>query len=456
MYHNVFSINSASQLKSVSTELNLNIINELVMNPATCQQLSNIFGLSKQKVHYNLKKLLVAGLIRISDKKNGDKEVYYQAIAKNFVIDFSMGSSASKVSQRNNRELINKIIEEDHNLDLLKIAANILDNSLKMSPREKLLIVTGECNMPLVKKILVEADKRQIDVTLLYENEEFIRSRKENISLAAYNFDMEKFIKHLKESNVYLNLNGESRLIPLNDPEKRKMRQKAYAKCGEIIAKNKIKVVLIQGLISNELHEKNILFEINFWKSLSVNYERLEQETSILSKEFQNSTSISIKHDSETKLDFEQEKLLCDFGSFTNQSTQSPIMSIPGGEVLLFPKENSLNGIIKLDCLFLQGEKVINPVFKIEKNKIVEFSALTNEELIKKVIDEGGEEGRTVSLICFGTNYNLKSSEIDISFNNLAKGNVAIYFGDNTSLGGKVKGLSEWLIHIDKPEIQIN
>ena len=124
--------------------------------------------------------------------------------------------------------------------------------------------------------------------------------------------------------------------------------------------------------------------------------------------------------------------------------------------VILFLKKNSLNGLIKIDCLFLQGKKVLNPVIKIENNKIVEFSASKNEELIQKVIDEGGKDGRTVSLICFGTNYNLKSSELDISFNNLAKGNVAIYFGDNTSLGGKIKGFSEWLIHIDNPKIEIN
>jgi DNA-binding transcriptional ArsR family regulator len=96
MIENVFVINKLSQMKAINSELKLQIINELILNPATGQQLSKIFGLSKQKMHYNLKTLLKSNLIEIINIGN-NKEVYYRAKAKNYILDFSLKNKTKTI-----------------------------------------------------------------------------------------------------------------------------------------------------------------------------------------------------------------------------------------------------------------------------------------------------------------------------------------------------------------------
>ena len=453
MNNNVFLINKLSQIKALGSQLSLQIINELILNPATCQQLSEILGLSKQKIHYTLKKLSDIGLIEIVKIPTSDKEIYYKSIAKNYIIDFSLGTTINKINQMNNRELINTILETDYNINLSQIAANFLDNSLKMKPKEKLLIDTGEYNMPLVKKILVEAAKRQIETTLLYHDNEMIKAKNDLFSLAAYNADFKKFEKLLKVHNVYLNLNGESRLVPLNDPKKRKLQQKSFLKCQEIIRKNKIKTVIMQGLINDSILEKNIISEVNFWKSLDIDYQKLADETREMAKKFSVSDNIFFKTDLGSDFNLKVEKIICEYGSFTNLPLQSPIVNIPGGEILIIPKKDSMNGIIKAKDTFLYGKKISNLTLNIKNNEITDFTASENKELINRIIYDGGKDGKKIALICIGTNYNMNGVEIDISFRNKSKGNVSIYWGDNISLGGNVHSNIEWQIQLNKPTI---
>jgi len=50
----------------------------------------------------------------------------------------------------------------------------------------------------------------------------------------------------------------------------------------------------------------------------------------------------------------------------------------------------------------------------------------------------------------------MNGDEIYKSFKNKSKGNVAIYWGDNMSLGGNVHSYMEWQVQLNKPKIIIN
>ena len=452
MIKNVFVINKLSQVKAINSELKIRIINELILNPATGQQLSKIFGLSKQKMHYNLKALLNASLIKIINIGN-NKEVYYRAKAKNYVLDFSLNNNNGEKSV-NNRTLINQILES-HNIDLARIAANLLESSLKMQAKEKLLIVSGEYNMPLVKKILTEASKRQIETTLLFRDKELLEAKHNIFSLATYSWDFEKFNRALKNTDVYLYLNGESRFIPLNNPEKKKIQQKALARSRDIVKKNNIRIAMMEGLMHDELTEENILSEINFWKSLDIDYNKLVRETEEASKQYLDSKTIRIQNDEGSDFGFEIQKVLCDYGSFTDLPEQSPVIFIPGGEVLFIPEEKSFNGIIAAKTGYIYGKTINNPSLIIVNNEIVEYQAEGNEELISKAISEGGADGRKVSLISLGTNYNMDKANIDPLYKSKSKGVISIKWGENVSIGGSVKGGIEWQIQLENPKIEI-
>ena len=455
MIENIFPINKLSQIQAINSELKIRIINELILNPSTCQQLSKIFGLSKQKIHYNLKTLLRAGLINIVNIGNKNyKEVYYRAKARNYILDFSLGEKINGETSDNKRQLINQILES-YNINLTNIAANLLENCLKMKTREKLLIVSGEYNMPLVKMLLTEASKRQIETTLLYRNIEMLKAKHDQFSLATYNWDFEKFNRILKEHNVYLYLNGESRFIPLNDPEKKKIQQKAFAKSRDIVRNNNIRIAMMEGLINDNLSEENILSEVNFWKSLDIDYQRLAEETNKLSERFINSNNIIIHNNTDNCFNFGIQKIICDYGSFTDFPRQSPLIFIPGGEILFIPQQKSINGIISSNVGYIYGKTVKNPTLKIINNEIIDYQAEENEELITKAIKEGGPDSKKISLICLGTNYNMNKTKIDPSYKSKSSDVMTIKWGENISVGGFIKGFIEWQIQLENPKIQI-
>jgi leucyl aminopeptidase (aminopeptidase T) len=350
--------------------------------------------------------------------------------------------------------LINQILES-HNIDLARIAANLLENSLKLQAKEKLLIVSGEYNMPLVNKILIEASKRQIETTLMYRNKEMLQAKHNQFSLATYNWDFEKFNRVLKNTDVYLYLNGESRFIPLDDPEKKKIQQKAFAKSREIVRKNNIRIAMMEGLMHDELSEENILSEINFWKSLDVDYSKLAEETMEASLKYLGTKTVRIHNSNGADFNFKIQKVQCDYGSFTELPRQSPLIFIPGGEVLFIPEEKSFNGIIAAKTGYIYGKTINNPNLKIVNNEIINHKADSNNELIEQAISEGGSDGHKISMLNMGTNYNMDEANIDPLYKSKSKGVFTIRWGENVSVGGSIKGYVEWQIQLENPKIEI-
>lgn len=452
MIENIFVIKNHSQIKQLSTKLKYQILNELIKNPATCQQLADIFVVSKQKIHYILQNLLNEDLIRIQDAvSENNKEVYYRATAKNYILDFSLGTSANSISL-NNRELLHSILGTEHNISLSEIAANLLDNSLKMKPKESLLINTGEYNMPLVKKIIVEAAKRQITVTLKYQDRTLVEEKFTQLSLTALTKDFENFNKILKDQNVYLNLNGEARFFQPPDKHKLEIQHRSTQKSLEIIKKHNIKVAIMPGLINDTLSESAVLTELNFWKAINVNYQKLFEETEELHQKLNGHNRVEI-FNGESCFDFGIDQVFCEYGSFSDNPHQSPIINLPGGEILMMPKENSMNGYVKANIGYAFGERILNPRFEIVNNVIKSYSADTNSHLIEQAINEGGEDGRKIAFVCMGTNYNMGLENIDISYKSKTKGFLSIFWGDNTSMGGNVCSNTEWIVLLEDFQI---
>jgi len=327
-------------------------------------------------------------------------------------------------------------LKSDNNIDLSKIAVNLLKNSLKMKSHEKLLIVSGEYNMPLVKKIIAEASRLQIGVTLLYRDIQILKAKHNEYSLAAFKCDYDRFNQLLAEHNVYMYLNGELRYIPLDDPDKIRIQHKALDKSREILRSKKIKIVMMEGLINHNLSEENLLSEINFWRSLDIDYNKLASETDELVKKYKDAKKILIETDDGSHLTFEVQNILCDYGSFTDLTHQSSTINIPGGEILFIPKPKSISGTVKASTGFILGEILKNPYMKIENGDVTEYSSDTNQELVTKTVAQAGSNGRKVSFVSLGTNFNMKKKNIDPSYITKIKGVVTIGWGVHDGVDG--------------------
>lgn len=442
-----------SQVKELGNSLKFNLLKELILAPATCQQLATVFGISKQKMHYNLLKLMEEGLIDHSETEPGNgKEVYYRATAKNYVLDFSLGEHMNG-GLINGRGLINSILENEYKIQLSDIAARLLQHSLKLKPRQKLLIVTGKYNLPLVEKILLEAGRQSIHTTVIHQDAQLLQAKYEEYSLAAFNADYQNFNRLLKQHDVYLNLNGEARHVELTDPAKIKLRAKHYAKSHQILQSQKIRVAMMPGLLKDTLSEMAIESELQFWKALDVDYNQLCRDTLEICNSYAGMDFLSLScRDGELK--FQVQKILAECGSFSDSPYQSPVINYPGGEILMVPYPKGMCGKLEGSMAYAFGEKIIKPSLWIEDGQIRKFCAEKNEELLQRAIDEGGPDGRRVALVCQGTNPNISLSNIDMSFKQKSRGLVTVYWGDNRSVGGNVQGSCEWFVQLENPSLK--
>ena len=80
------------QLKALSDPFKCELLLRLMEKPQTGQQLSEVFELSRARVHYHLKELEKNDLVSIvrTEEKNGIIQKFYQATAGGFVPDRSL------------------------------------------------------------------------------------------------------------------------------------------------------------------------------------------------------------------------------------------------------------------------------------------------------------------------------------------------------------------------------
>jgi hypothetical protein len=255
----------------------------------------------------------------------------------------------------------------------------------------------------------------------------------------------------LRKHDFYLNLNGEARYAPLEDKRKLEIRKQAFIRSREILQKNGIKVVIMPGLIKDTLSEHNVISEINFWKALDVDYTRLFEATEKIRQNAMEAKHMQITSNGHT-FTFEIDRIVCEYGSFNDNPYQSPTINLPGGEVLIVPRPGTLNGRIRGSIGYAFGEKIHNPEAELLNNQITEYSSV-NSDLIARAIEEGGVDGRKVAMICLGTNYNMQLDKIDSSYRNKCEGLLTIYWGENITFEGDVRGECEWHIQLENPII---
>lgn len=93
-------IRDYNQLKALSDPFRVKLMLRLVESPFTGQQLSEIFNLSRARIHYHLRELEKLGLIEIvkTEEKNGIIQKFYQSVASGFYPDASLMPHKEEIS----------------------------------------------------------------------------------------------------------------------------------------------------------------------------------------------------------------------------------------------------------------------------------------------------------------------------------------------------------------------
>ncbi|MDD4224510.1 MAG: helix-turn-helix domain-containing protein [Candidatus Cloacimonetes bacterium] len=450
MIKNLQLIQRHAQLKELGSPLKYALLKELIPAPATCQQLAKLFDQSKQKIHYNLNKMLKEGLLELEEApQSGNREVYYRATAKAYVLDLSIGLEANG-NLLNSRAIINGIMEQNHRIDLSRIAAKLIDEAFRLKPGERFVVVSGKFNFPLVEKLMLEAGRRGIHCTLIYQDLETLQAKYKQYSLAAFKADYEELNRQLRSADMYLNLNGEARFVELRDPQKLALRNRMLEKSKQIIRQRGIRVAMMPGLLQDTLSEGAIQNEIQFWQALDIDYPKLCRQTLSKCRVLRGYETVTLSGKG-SSLHFGIARIAAECGSFGDNEFQAPVINLPGGEILIVPKPASMHGTLASDRIHVCGEEVLRPVLRIENNEIRDFSAARGAEHLARAIESGGADGRKAGLICLGTNENIHLGDIDSALKHKSSGSLSVFWGDNRSLGGDVCGELEWFMQIEEP-----
>ncbi len=88
---------SSRQLKLLLVRENQRILDRLLKNPGSAQELVEQLGLDMNRVHYRLRQMQAAGLVRVREerRRKGRAVKVYEAAQERFLIPFSASTAAS-------------------------------------------------------------------------------------------------------------------------------------------------------------------------------------------------------------------------------------------------------------------------------------------------------------------------------------------------------------------------
>ncbi|XQY90065.1 ArsR/SmtB family transcription factor [Metabacillus sp. HB246100] len=112
----MFTLSNYAQLKALSDPLRAEIMIRLIEKSYTGQQLSEIFRLSRAKIHYHLKELEKNELIEIvkKEEKNGIIQKFYRSVARGFTPSSQLLPQIGDVSETS-RQLLLKLNDRTRN-----------------------------------------------------------------------------------------------------------------------------------------------------------------------------------------------------------------------------------------------------------------------------------------------------------------------------------------------------
>ena len=117
-------------------------------------------------------------------------------------------------------------------------------------------------------------------------------------------------------------------------------------------------------------------------------------------------------------------------------------IELPSGAIRVAPIEETVEGTIAFPNSIWSGKKVEGLVLTFDSGKVINIESSTGKEAVKKELDSAGEAGYSFREFALGFNPLLAIPEENpwIPYYGYGAGVVRLSLGDNSELGGNVKG----------------
>ncbi|MBL7850392.1 MAG: aminopeptidase [Cyclobacteriaceae bacterium] len=117
-------------------------------------------------------------------------------------------------------------------------------------------------------------------------------------------------------------------------------------------------------------------------------------------------------------------------------------VELPAGAIRVAPIEETVEGTIAFPDGLWNGKKVEGLVLTFKKGKVVNISAKSGQESVKAELDKAGDAGYSFRELAVGFNplLTIPTDNPFIPYYGYGAGIIRLSLGDNTELGGNVKG----------------
>ncbi len=307
----------------------------------------------------------------------------------------------------------------------VELARVMVDHSLAIKPREKVLIVSTDLGLPLAKAVFNETLKRGAYPILEVEVA--------GLSASYFRFANDWQLAHvpkqimeskLKWADAYVRIASEDSGLELSgiDAEKISLRGKLMQPYKDLMVDSGRWVLTFYPTASMARQARMTLPELrqHYFEACLVDYQVMKRELLALEKLLDSGEEIRIigkKTDLQVKIGGRLAQACC--GE----------CNLPDGEVFLAPQTSGVNGYVYLDLPTLAyGEEVRGVYLEFKEGEVVVARADKGDKELQKMLstDEGAKR---LGELAIGTNYQIKHAMRSTIFDEKIGGTIHMALG---------------------------
>ncbi len=154
-------LRDSAAIKALGHPLRLHLLEQLIAEPASVQQLADRLGHVHAKLFYHVKELERNGLVEVVGEQliNGITERFYRATARAFYLGQSVGQftpAAQTVSEAVQTDLLRQRRERELQIDNRQVARDLVRHALKVQPGERVVLEGAGHQAELLEAMLLE------------------------------------------------------------------------------------------------------------------------------------------------------------------------------------------------------------------------------------------------------------------------------------------------------------
>ena len=467
-----------AQIKALANPERVRILTLLVERSGTAKQVADWIEGTRGRVHYHIKELEKAGLVEQvrTVEAGGVVEKYYRAVARNFYVARGIGEYeglAGDVREMISNSMLGWRRREMLEVDQNEIAARVV--------RDCLGTEVGDV-------VVLKGDLLQRDIIMpLNHAVEAVGGSAVTIctpgSLGAFLLNWKNDISSVivvEEPLDYPVLNGA--VDPQKDIGERRLaflrslvqsgRKSRYAGipgypledpvARELLEAGKRIIYLgyptpqkadVMGIEFRDLHDA-------CWTALDTDYRELEERGEHLGAVLGAGGRVHVTSPGGTDLTFSiaGREVFVDDGIISQWEVEHGRGwgHLPAGKVIVAPVAGTANGVLISDMTDYFGVRIGGTRIEFKDGEVTGARAEQNDELLQLVLSEGMGDVRKLGGFEIGMNPEILEPIGYSVWDSKSYGDVTLWIGDNTLIGGENEASLSWGFMVVKPSVSLD